>query len=61
MSVRRLNNPTLSTEMGPWAASKMLYTYAALIKFQEAHGLPATGYFGPLTRAAINASTSPSN
>lgn len=30
-----------------------LYTYAALIKFQEAHGLPATGFFGPLTRAAI--------
>ena len=30
-----------------------LHTYAALIKFQEAHGLPATGFFGPLTRAAI--------
>ena len=29
-------------------------TYQALIKFQEAHGLPATGYLGPLTRAAIN-------
>lgn len=35
-----------------------LHTYAALIKFQEAHGLPATGFFGPLTRAAIaNVST----
>ena len=31
-----------------------LHTYAALIKFQEAHGLPATGYLGPLTRGAIN-------
>ena len=31
-----------------------LYTYQALIKFQEAHGLPATGFLGPLTRAAIN-------
>lgn len=30
-----------------------LYTYAALIKFQEANNLPATGYLGPLTRAAI--------
>ena len=29
-------------------------TYQALIKFQKAHGLPATGYLGPLTRAAIN-------
>ena len=37
------------------------HTYTALIKFQEAHELPTTGYFGPLTRAAINASTSPSN
>jgi len=38
-----------------------LHTYAALIKFQQAHELPATGFFGSLTRAAINASTSPSN
>ena len=30
-----------------------LYTYAALIKFQTAHNLPATGFFGPLTRAAL--------
>ena len=30
------------------------HTYQALIKFQEAHGLPATGFLGPLTRAAIN-------
>jgi peptidoglycan hydrolase-like protein with peptidoglycan-binding domain len=30
-----------------------LYTYAALIKFQQANNLPATGFFGPLTRAAI--------
>jgi peptidoglycan hydrolase-like protein with peptidoglycan-binding domain len=28
-------------------------TYNALVKFQDANGLPATGYFGPLTRAAI--------
>lgn len=28
-------------------------TYSALIKFQIAYGLPATGYFGPLTRALI--------
>jgi hypothetical protein len=29
-------------------------TYQALIKFQKANNLPATGYFGPLTRALIN-------
>lgn len=28
-------------------------TQAALVKFQAAHGLPATGYFGPLTRKLI--------
>jgi peptidoglycan hydrolase-like protein with peptidoglycan-binding domain len=32
-------------------------TYAALAKFQAANGLPATGFLGPLTRAAL-ASTS---
>jgi len=26
------------------------HTYQALIKFQAAHGLPTTGFFGPLTR-----------
>lgn len=30
-----------------------LRTYRALVRFQAAHGLPATGYFGPLTRALI--------
>jgi peptidoglycan hydrolase-like protein with peptidoglycan-binding domain len=30
-------------------------TYQALKQFQSAHGLPATGYLGPLTRAAIAA------
>ena len=29
------------------------HTYHALINFQAAHDLPQTGYFGPLTRAAI--------
>jgi Putative peptidoglycan binding domain len=29
-------------------------TYRALKKFQAAHGIRATGYFGPLTRASIN-------
>ncbi len=29
-------------------------TKAALIKFQKANGIPATGFFGPLTRAAVN-------
>ena len=29
-------------------------TRAALIKFQSAHGLPASGFFGPLTRAVAN-------
>jgi peptidoglycan hydrolase-like protein with peptidoglycan-binding domain len=28
-------------------------TYQALIKFQKANNLPATGYLGPLTRAAL--------
>ncbi|MFZ1075405.1 MAG: peptidoglycan-binding domain-containing protein [Minisyncoccia bacterium] len=28
--------------------------YAALVKFQKSNGLPATGYFGPLTRAVVN-------
>jgi peptidoglycan hydrolase-like protein with peptidoglycan-binding domain len=28
-------------------------TYQALKKFQHAHGLPATGFLGPLTRAAL--------
>ena len=28
-------------------------TYQALVKFQKAHGLPATGFLGPLTRAAL--------
>ena len=30
-----------------------LFTYQALTLFQSAHGLPATGFFGPLTRALI--------
>jgi peptidoglycan hydrolase-like protein with peptidoglycan-binding domain len=30
-----------------------LLTYQALTQFQSAHGLPATGFFGPLTRAFI--------
>ncbi len=30
------------------------YTYRALIEFQLAHGLPGTGYLGPLTRGVIN-------
>ena len=29
-------------------------TYQALVKFQKAHNLPTTGFFGPLTRASIN-------
>lgn len=29
------------------------HTYRALVRFQAAQGLPATGYLGPLTRAAI--------
>ncbi len=30
-----------------------LRTYRAVVKFQLAEGLPATGFFGPLTRAAL--------
>jgi peptidoglycan hydrolase-like protein with peptidoglycan-binding domain len=37
-----------------------LHTYAALIKFQEANNLPATGYFGPLTRALLGSMTASS-
>ncbi|HUD02639.1 MAG TPA: Ig-like domain-containing protein [Candidatus Paceibacterota bacterium] len=33
-----------------------LHTYQALLKFQSAHNLPTTGFFGPLTRADINSS-----
>lgn len=29
-------------------------TYTALVKFQKSVGLPATGYFGPMTRAKIS-------
>jgi Bacterial Ig domain/Putative peptidoglycan binding domain len=36
------------------------HTYQALLLFQTAHGLPATGFFGPLTRAAINSQESSS-
>jgi peptidoglycan hydrolase-like protein with peptidoglycan-binding domain len=36
-----------------------LRTYQALIEFQQMHGLPATGFFGPLTRA-LAGSLSPS-
>lgn len=32
-------------------------TYRALTDFQSAHGLPATGYFGPLARSFINSGT----
>jgi peptidoglycan hydrolase-like protein with peptidoglycan-binding domain len=46
-----------------------LHTYQALTQFQSAHGLPTTGFFGPLTRAFISTlaarstatSTSPSS
>jgi hypothetical protein len=31
-----------------------VHTYRALIQFQSAHGLPATGYLGPMTRSLIN-------
>jgi len=34
-----------------------LATKAALVNFQKAHSLPATGYLGPLTRALINNSS----
>ena len=37
-----------------------LHTYGALIGFQSAHGLPSTGFFGPLTRAVSNLSYSTS-
>ena len=30
-------------------------TKAALVKFQKDHGITATGFFGPLTRTAIEA------
>jgi len=35
-------------------------TYQALLKFQSAHNLPTTGFFGPLTRASINSVVSSS-
>lgn len=33
-----------------------LLTYNALLKYQAAHDLPATGYFGPTTRAFVSGS-----
>jgi peptidoglycan hydrolase-like protein with peptidoglycan-binding domain len=30
-------------------------TWAALVKFQKSVGIPGTGYFGPVTRAYVNA------
>ncbi len=30
-------------------------TYAALVRFQKSVGLPATGWFGPMTRTKVNA------
>ena len=38
-----------------------LLTYRTLTEFQSAHGLPATGYFGPLTRGVINSGSAASN
>jgi hypothetical protein len=42
-----------------------LRTYRALVRYQQAHALPATGFFGPLTRDTINsmpsAASAPSN
>src|SRR5665647_1822798 len=35
-----------------------LHTYQALKHFQLGRGLPPTGFFGPLTRAAINSAGS---
>jgi hypothetical protein len=37
-----------------------LHTYQTLVEFQASHGLPATGFFGPLTRAFINSGFSTS-
>jgi peptidoglycan hydrolase-like protein with peptidoglycan-binding domain len=31
-----------------------IHTYRALVQFQSAHGLPATGFLGPMTRGTIN-------
>jgi len=30
-----------------------LATYQALVKYQKAHNLPATGFYGPVTRATM--------
>jgi lysophospholipase L1-like esterase len=38
-----------------------LHTLQALKNFQAAHGLPMTGYFGPLTRADINSGGATAN
>lgn len=50
------------TESGPGSPGHEvdvfgLATYRALIRFQSAHGLPTTGYFGPLTRNFITTMT----
>jgi hypothetical protein len=52
-------NGFVVAESGPGSAGNEtsifgIHTYRALIEFQSAHGLPATGFLGPLTRAIIN-------
>jgi peptidoglycan hydrolase-like protein with peptidoglycan-binding domain len=38
---------------GEETATFGLHTYQALMAFQHAHGLPDTGFFGPLTREKV--------
>src|ERR1700704_2790406 len=38
-----------------------LRTFRALVRYQQAHAFPATGFFGPLTRGAINSTPSAGN
>jgi len=53
----------LVAQSGPGSAGSEtltfgLRTYRALVSYQEVHNLPATGFFGPLTRATVTAISS---
>ena len=62
--VQALQEFLIREETGPWTVRLKAHgattvfgflTYHALVEFQASHNLPATGYFGRLTRAKMSA------